>query len=244
MANMNILVIDDNETLREGVAQVIEKMGHAAFKASNGAQGLALFKKHAMDFTITDLKMEGISGMEVLKTIREADPTALVMIITAFGTIEGRGGRDEGGGPLTSSPSPSRPRCCARRSRRPSKSAQTRRENEKLRAVNDALKAELSAPAPQPGGGEAFLGESEPMRRVFGTIQKGRAHRLDGLRLRRVGDGQGGRRQGDPPSQRAGLGAVHQGQLRGLGREPPRVRALWAREGLVHGGAQAQDRAL
>jgi two-component system response regulator HydG len=173
MANtsMNILVIDDNETLREGVAQVVEKMGHAAFKASNGAQGLALFKKHAMDFTITDLKMEGVSGMEVLKTIREADPTALVMIITAFGTIEvAVDAMKEGAFDFITKPFP--PSLLRAKVQKALEVGQTRRENEKLRAVNDALKAELSAPAPLPGGGEAFLGESEPMRRVFGTIQK------------------------------------------------------------------------
>ncbi|MEO1269319.1 MAG: response regulator, partial [Myxococcota bacterium] len=84
----NILVIDDNNTLREGVAQVLTKMGHKAFTASGGAQGLAIFKKESIDFTISDLKMDGMDGTQVLKFIREQDEEALVMIITAFGTIQ------------------------------------------------------------------------------------------------------------------------------------------------------------
>ena len=84
----NVLVIDDNNTLREGVAQVLKKMGHTAYTASSGLQGLSIFKKESIDFTITDLKMDGMDGSEVLKAIRALEPEALVMIITAFGTIQ------------------------------------------------------------------------------------------------------------------------------------------------------------
>ena len=84
----NILIIEDNDTLRDGVAQVIQRMGHNPYTAPNGRLGLELFKRRSIDFTISDLKMEGMDGLEVIKAIRAEDANALVMIITAHGTIE------------------------------------------------------------------------------------------------------------------------------------------------------------
>ena len=60
-----ILIIDDNETIRIGIEHVVRKMGHAPLCAASGGDGLALLKKHDVDFVITDLKMEGIDGVQV-----------------------------------------------------------------------------------------------------------------------------------------------------------------------------------
>ncbi len=83
-----ILVIEDNETLREGVVEVLERMEHEAFSASGGLQGVKLFHAHSPDLVITDLKMEGMDGMDVLERIGKADAEALVIMMTAFGSIE------------------------------------------------------------------------------------------------------------------------------------------------------------
>jgi two-component system, NtrC family, response regulator HydG len=85
-----ILIIDDNETMREGLGATVRRMGHEAVLAASGDEGL----KHvapgrpAVDFVITDLKMEGKGGLEVLKAVAERDPDCPVMIATAFGTVE------------------------------------------------------------------------------------------------------------------------------------------------------------
>ncbi len=84
----NILVIDDNETMREGVAQVVERMGHVAYRAVDGVQGLERFQQCSIDFTITDLKMARLDGLGVLREIRREDSRALVLVITAHGTVE------------------------------------------------------------------------------------------------------------------------------------------------------------
>ena len=84
----NILVIEDNDTMRDGMQMIIEKMGHTVFGARNGYEGLKIFEENSIDFVLTDLKMEGMSGIDVLEKIRAKDPEALVTIITAFGTIE------------------------------------------------------------------------------------------------------------------------------------------------------------
>ena len=83
-----VLVIDDNETIRFGLRQVIKKMDHTVLIAASGAQGLEYLAKHEVDFVITDLKMEGIDGVAVLKAVAEHDRDCPTMIITAFGTVE------------------------------------------------------------------------------------------------------------------------------------------------------------
>src|SRR5512139_1071866 len=59
MGMAKILIIDDNETIREGLAHTIKKLGHEVATAANGAAGLDIFKAKRADFVITDLKMEG-----------------------------------------------------------------------------------------------------------------------------------------------------------------------------------------
>jgi len=84
----SILIIDDNETVREGVGAIARKMKHKVHLAARGGEGLGLFRRHHPDFIITDLKMEGEDGIEVLRQIRAEDPDAVVMIMTGFGTVE------------------------------------------------------------------------------------------------------------------------------------------------------------
>ncbi|TXD35983.1 sigma-54-dependent Fis family transcriptional regulator [Lujinxingia vulgaris] len=83
-----VLVVEDNETLREGIAQVLTRMGHTALAAEGGRQGLERFKEARPDLVITDLKMDDVDGMQVLASIRETRPEAMVIMITAFGSIE------------------------------------------------------------------------------------------------------------------------------------------------------------
>ncbi len=83
-----ILIVEDNDTVREGVQRVIERMGHKTAAAPGGAEGIELYREGEFDLVITDLKMEPVDGMAVLAAVREANPEALVMIITAHGTIK------------------------------------------------------------------------------------------------------------------------------------------------------------
>src|SRR6187549_3641147 len=83
-----ILIVDDNETIREGLAHMVRKLGHEAVIATSGNAGVAAFKAKRADFVITDLKMEGGTGVDVLKGITAIDPDVPIMIITGFGTVE------------------------------------------------------------------------------------------------------------------------------------------------------------
>ena len=84
-----ILVIDDNETIREGLAHTIRKMGHQSLTAGSGAEAVSIFKARGdVDFVITDLKMDGMDGVEVLRQLATIDPDTVTMIMTAYGTVE------------------------------------------------------------------------------------------------------------------------------------------------------------
>jgi two-component system, NtrC family, response regulator HydG len=83
-----ILIIDDNETIRDGLAHTVKKMGHDAVTAASGQAGVDAFKAGRFEFVITDLKMDGLGGVEVLRSISALDPTVPIMIVTGFGTVE------------------------------------------------------------------------------------------------------------------------------------------------------------
>jgi two-component system response regulator HydG len=83
-----ILIIDDNDTVRDGLAATIKKLGHEAVTAASGAAGVELFKQRRADFVITDLKMMGLGGVDVLRQVTALDADVPVMIITGFGTVE------------------------------------------------------------------------------------------------------------------------------------------------------------
>src|SRR5437899_10152482 len=65
---------------------VLTKHGHEVLTASNGLEGLEMFKQHRPRFTLLDLRMPEMNGIEVLKQIRAVDQQAAVMILTAWGS--------------------------------------------------------------------------------------------------------------------------------------------------------------
>jgi len=83
-----ILIIDDNETMREGMAATVRRMGHEAQVANGGVEGLAQMRKQAPDFLITDLKMEGVDGLGVVEAAKRIDAACPTLIVTAYGTVE------------------------------------------------------------------------------------------------------------------------------------------------------------
>jgi CheY-like chemotaxis protein len=80
----NILVIDDEESVRDAYCLALEPEGYIVDLASNGLDGLEAAKSKRPDMVFLDFKMSGISGVETLKRLREIDSTIPVYIITAF----------------------------------------------------------------------------------------------------------------------------------------------------------------
>lgn len=83
-----VLVIDDNETMRSGMALLLERMGHDVTAASGGVEGLRQMKARPFDLVITDYKMEDMDGLEVLDAVRRDYADTDVVVITAYGTID------------------------------------------------------------------------------------------------------------------------------------------------------------
>jgi CheY-like chemotaxis protein len=81
-----ILVVDDERLVCDLLRSVLSRYGHDILTASNGREGLELFKKHRPRFTLLDLRMPVMNGIEVLKQIRTIDPQAAVMVLTAWGS--------------------------------------------------------------------------------------------------------------------------------------------------------------
>ncbi|HZA13155.1 MAG TPA: response regulator, partial [Myxococcaceae bacterium] len=83
-----VLIIDDHDGMREGMAVTLRKHGHEVAAVRSGQEGLAAYKKAPFDVVLTDLRMEPVDGLEVVRQLRAQDPEAVVVVVTAFGTIE------------------------------------------------------------------------------------------------------------------------------------------------------------
>jgi DNA-binding NtrC family response regulator len=83
-----ILIIDDHDSMREGLELLLRRRGHRTRAAESGKRGLELLSEEAVDLVITDLKMARMDGIEVLRRVKKDMPETEVMVITAHGTIE------------------------------------------------------------------------------------------------------------------------------------------------------------
>ncbi|MDI6698223.1 MAG: sigma-54 dependent transcriptional regulator [Candidatus Saccharicenans sp.] len=82
-----LLIIDDEKGLLEVLNVVFRKEGYEVKTATSGAEGLDILNNRAVDLVITDIRMPHISGMEVLRYVKENHPEIPVIVITAYGSI-------------------------------------------------------------------------------------------------------------------------------------------------------------
>lgn len=87
-ASGRILVVDDEERIREAVQRVMVGAGYEVFLASDGAEGLAQVEQHAPDLVLVDLMMPVMDGMEFLEQARRRYPDLTSVVITGFATVE------------------------------------------------------------------------------------------------------------------------------------------------------------
>ena len=85
---MVILTIDDEENIRNGLADNFELEGYEVKEAASGEEGLALIEQGGIDLVITDLRMNGISGSEVVKKVCSEHPGIPVIVLTGHGSID------------------------------------------------------------------------------------------------------------------------------------------------------------
>jgi DNA-binding NtrC family response regulator len=88
MAEGRILIVDDEEGLRRLLSILLSKEGYEVVAAANGSEAIAQFEKNVVDLVITDIKMPGMSGIELLQAIRALDPAVPVIVMTAYASLD------------------------------------------------------------------------------------------------------------------------------------------------------------
>jgi len=83
-----ILIVDDEEGLRDGLSKLLEDEGYAVLSAESGEQALEILQGFHIDLVLTDMRMPGMDGIELLKKMRERHGELGVIILTGYGQIE------------------------------------------------------------------------------------------------------------------------------------------------------------
>ena len=82
-----ILIIDDEEPLRDGCKQALEKSGYTVLTAGEGVEGIKIARERKPDIAFIDLKMPGISGMEIIEILSSDIPDIVLIMITGYASI-------------------------------------------------------------------------------------------------------------------------------------------------------------
>jgi len=86
--NINILIADDEEQIRESLSFVLKEEGYNCKTVNDGSNAVKALQEDNYDILITDIKMPGMNGVEVLEKSREISPETIVVLITAYGSVE------------------------------------------------------------------------------------------------------------------------------------------------------------
>ena len=84
----NILIADDEISVRTLLCRIVKKMNHKPVDASNGREALEKFKKESIALSIVDLNMPELDGLGYLKKVKKIDPGAVVIIVTGYPSAE------------------------------------------------------------------------------------------------------------------------------------------------------------
>lgn len=87
MDTKRILVVDDQESMRSMLTDLLDMMGHQTLTAAGGTEALERLRDQVIDLVITDLNMPEMDGMELTKRIKSATPDVPVIVITGYGTF-------------------------------------------------------------------------------------------------------------------------------------------------------------
>jgi two-component system response regulator PilR (NtrC family) len=156
---VNLLIVDDEEVLQDVLSSLLRKEGYTPFVARSGEEGLTILDREEIDLVLLDLMLPGMSGMEVLRQIRQKDADQVVVVVTAYSSIEGAiEAMREGAFHYIPKPFKNEEVLLTVR-----KGLDQRR----LQTENKALRAELR----QRFGFDNIIGKSKPMQQVFELIR-------------------------------------------------------------------------
>ena len=89
LKNYEILIVDDEIEYQKVVSMILEDAGFMTASCSNGAEALEYLKENEIDLIITDLRMPVMTGTELIQKIKELEYDADILVVTAYGSIEG-----------------------------------------------------------------------------------------------------------------------------------------------------------
>jgi two-component system response regulator RegA len=84
---LTLLLVDDDEVLRERLGRALGQRGFEVTLARNGEEAIAAARRDAPEYAVVDLRMPGLSGIEVLDELRAIDPATRVLMLTGYGSI-------------------------------------------------------------------------------------------------------------------------------------------------------------
>ncbi len=179
-----ILVADDHDAVREGMVLSLSRLGHEVQGVKSGAEAIAAYRKRPADVVVTDLRMIPVDGIEVVRRLREADPEATVVVVSAHGTIATAVDAMREGA-IDFIEKPFSPEVLRARVEKAVEIARERRGARTARARAEALEEDLGR-ARDPHG---LVGSSDAMRRVLEQVRKVAATDATALVLGESGTG-------------------------------------------------------
>ena len=84
----SLLIVDDDEVMRETLSDVLRKKGYEVFVASSGNDALSAIRKNIIDLIVLDMRLPDLDGLEVLKRVKEFDTEILVIMMTAYSDVQ------------------------------------------------------------------------------------------------------------------------------------------------------------
>ncbi len=158
-----ILVADDEESIRLVLRTLFEGKGYEVHEAGDGEEALALARRYVPDFVVTDVRMPGLDGLELTAALREQVPSATVIVMSAYGSVQlALKAIEAGAHDYVSKPfHPEEVLFVLRKAE----------ERERLRRENQTLRRALL----ERHRVEGMVGRSEPMQRLFRLVEKAAA---------------------------------------------------------------------
>jgi two-component system NtrC family response regulator len=83
-----ILIVEDEELMRELLTKILADENYRLYQASNGEEALKLLQEQPIDLVLTDLRMKGMNGLQLLSQVRSLDPEIVVVVMTAYASVE------------------------------------------------------------------------------------------------------------------------------------------------------------
>ena len=228
-----VLAIDDEPAMTEWLQDPARaRRATRCARRIIGTRGEEIFRTWRPDAVVTDMMLPDVDGIELVRTFKELDPEAEVIVITGQGEHPA-GGRGGQGRRVRLPREAGRRRAAARQAREGDRAEGARRRER-------AAEAEAAGPLQVP---EHHRQEQEDAGAVRAGRERG-GERGEHPHPGRERHRQGADRQRHPLQQQAVEGAVHQDQLRGDSEGPHRVRAVRLQEGRVHRRDDRQGRAV